>query len=142
MLPILIVDDDKDDQLLLATAFKENRIPNQLKFFNDGMELINYIDPLKLEHNKLPAFILLDLNMPRLNGLQVLKHMKEDILLRSIPIVILSTSQSISQIRECYKLGANCYIVKPDSFDSLMDISAQLYRFWTTVVTLPNKSRN
>lgn len=139
MNPILIADDDKDDQFLLATAFQQNGVTNPLEFFDDGSELIDYIDLLKFDEYKLPAFILLDLNMPRLNGIEALKRLKADSVLRSIPVVIFSTSQSAAQIRECYDLGANCYIIKPDSFHSLIDLSGQLYSFWTKVVALPSK---
>ncbi|MDJ1497488.1 response regulator [Cytophagaceae bacterium DM2B3-1] len=129
MRKILIVDDDPEDKFLLQIAFKENEIDNPLVFLGDGLELIYYLE--QNQDSDLPAFVLLDLNMPRMNGKQALRELRSDSRWYGIPVLIYSTSTNISEICECYQLGANCYLIKPSDYEELIRIVAQTHAFWT-----------
>jgi CheY-like chemotaxis protein len=138
---ILIADDDQDDCLMTREAFKECRIHNPLHFVHDGEELLNYLkrrppyeDAVRYP---LPGLILLDLNMPRMDGREALLAIKSDKLLRSIPVVILSTSSADEDIRRSYAIGVNSFITKPASFSGLLEVVKNLGRYWLETVALP-----
>ncbi|MDJ1480819.1 response regulator [Cytophagaceae bacterium YF14B1] len=135
MRTILIIDDDPEDRFLLEIAFSENTIANPLVFLKDGIELMQYIDT-KMDTN-IPAFILMDLNMPRMNGKQALQWIKSDSRLRCIPVLIYSTSDNAQEVGECYQLGANGYIVKPSEYTALVALVSHLYAFWVQMTLLP-----
>ncbi|MDJ1480928.1 response regulator [Cytophagaceae bacterium YF14B1] len=134
MRKILIVDDDPEDKFLLQIAFKENQIDNPLVFLGDGLELIHYLE--QNQDSDLPAFVLLDLNMPRMNGKQALRELRSDSRWYGIPVLIYSTSTNISEICECYQLGANCYLIKPSDYEELIRMVAHTHDFWTQTAVL------
>jgi CheY-like chemotaxis protein len=130
---ILIAEDDADDRLLIREAFEENRIPLDLHFVDDGEALMDY-----LRHHPLPDLILLDLNMPRKDGREVLFEIKADPTLKAIPVVILTTSNTREDITRCYSAGANSYITKPDSYEKFVQSIGVLEKFWFSISELPS----
>ena len=136
---ILMADDDPDDQILLQEALKENNIPNSVCFVENGEELLDFLHKReKFEGVEFsPGLILLDLNMPKMDGRQALKLLKEDPVLKKIPIVVLTTSRADSDILECYDLGVNSFISKPVNFAELVDVTREISNYWLGTVTLP-----
>jgi CheY-like chemotaxis protein len=135
---ILIADDDFEDFLLIKNTFEANQLNVHLSHVEDGQYLI---DILKAQgkYNKfgeLPNLILLDLNMPRKNGFDVLKEIKENEQLKKIPIIIFTTSKTARDIDKAYELGANCYISKPQTVEEWTEIIQVLGRFWIQCVKL------
>lgn len=138
----LMADDDPDDRLLTKEAMEESRVLNDLRFVEDGEELMDYLtqrgkfsDP---EAAPRPNVILLDLNMPRKDGREALKEIKADPNLRRIPIVIMTTSKSEEDILRSYDLGASSYITKPVTFEGLIDLMKTMGQYWVEFVELPN----
>jgi CheY-like chemotaxis protein len=138
---ILFADDDKDDQLLVKDAFEDNRLANDLYFVDDGQELMDYLhrkgkysDP---QLSPKPDLILLDLNMPKIDGRQALKEIKKDNMLKRIPIVILTTSKAEEDIVRSYNLGVNSYITKPVTLEGMVDTIKTLEQYWFQIVKLP-----
>jgi CheY-like chemotaxis protein len=138
---ILMADDDADDRLLTSEALEESRVLNQLHFVEDGIELLEYLrhegkysDPTSAPR---PGLILLDLNMPRMDGREALKAIKEDPKLRSIPVVILTTSKAEEDMVRGYDLGAASYITKPVTFEGLVDLMRAMGKYWVEFVELP-----
>ncbi|RPI30111.1 MAG: response regulator [Chloroflexota bacterium] len=139
---VLIAEDDPDDRLLVGEALNISGEKCEHYFVEDGRELIDYLCGLgKYQDSALsprPDLILLDLNMPRLNGRQALKQIKALPNLARIPVVVLTTSSSPEDIQLCYTLGACGYIIKPVSFDDLAQKVRQVVHYWTkTVVHVP-----
>ena len=139
---ILMADDDEDDRLLTIDALKESRVLNNLFCVEDGVELLeylrhegNYTDP---ESAPRPSLILLDLNMPRKDGREALQELKADPKLRSIPVVILTTSKEEDMLRG-YDLGCASYITKPVNFEGLVELMRALGRYWIEFVELPQE---
>jgi len=139
---ILMADDDPDDRLLLEDALEEVRLNNQFAFVEDGVELMDYLhrqgEYTHLANTPMPGLILLDLNMPKKDGRQALQEIKSNPELRRIPIVILTTSKAEEDILRSYDLGANSFIVKPVTFDKLVEIVRQLTDYWFQIVRLPD----
>lgn len=131
---ILIADDDDDDRFLMQSALDEYGISNPTTFVKDGLALLNY---LHQNNQTTVGLILLDLNMPRMDGREVLKILKSETKFRKIPVVVMTTSQAREDIEDCYTLGANCYIVKPSSFDAFNDTIFTLIKFWIDLSQLP-----
>ncbi len=128
---ILIAEDDADDRLLLETAFQENGFSDQLIFVKDGLELTRFLETLKQDTlENVPVFILLDLNMPKKDGREVLKEMKQSIDFKKIPVVVFTTTKNEYEIKRCYELGANTYVVKPVSFDELVRVIREIRGYW------------
>jgi CheY-like chemotaxis protein len=140
---ILMADDDADDRLLAKDALAECKITGDLRFVENGEELIEYLHRRgKYDQPNAaprPGLILLDLNMPKKDGREALKEIKVDPELRTIPVVILTTSRADTDIGRIYDLGANSFIAKPVSFDSLVDVMKTLCRYWFDIVELPAK---
>ena len=136
---ILMADDDPDDRLLVQEAFDENRLINNLETVVDGEELMDFLHRRgKFVNTTItPGLILLDLNMPRKSGLEALKEIKSDEKLRRLPVVILTTSKAEEDIIKSYDLGVNSFIVKPVTFDSLVELIKELDRYWFQIVELP-----
>ena len=139
---ILMADDDEDDRLLALDALKEGRVLNNLYCVEDGVELLEYLrregkfaDPATSPR---PSLILLDLNMPRMDGREALQHIKADPNLRSIPVVILTTSKEEEDMIRGYDLGAASYITKPVNFEGLVDLMRAIGRYWIEFVELPH----
>lgn len=140
---ILMADDDDDDRRLTKEAFQEGNVFNELRFVEDGEELLAYLrNEGKYGDAPRPALILLDLNMPRKDGRTVLREIKADPGLRQIPVVVLTTSRTEEDIRTTYDLGGNSYIVKPVTFDALVQICQTLEKYWLEVVELPPPPRS
>lgn len=140
---ILMADDDDDDRRLTREALLEGRLANDLRFVENGEELMDYLRRLgKYSGTEVPrpGLILLDLNMPRKDGRTVLKEIKSDPELRQIPVVVLTTSQADEDIFKSYDLGVNSYIVKPVTFEALVDILQTLEKYWFEIVELPPDS--
>lgn len=139
---ILMADDDEDDRLLTLDALKESRVLNNLYCVEDGVELLEFLrregkysDP---SDSPRPSLILLDLNMPRMDGREALQEIKSDPALRSIPVVILTTSKEEEDMLRGYDLGCASYITKPVNFDGLVDLMRALGRYWIEFVELPH----
>lgn len=138
---ILMADDDADDVMLAQEAMKESRLGNCLRFVEDGQELMEYLTRSgRYEHEDAPkpGLILLDLNMPRMDGREALREIKSNPELRRIPVVILTTSKTEEDILRAYDLGANSFITKPVTFDRLVDIVRTLGMYWFNIVRLPD----
>jgi CheY-like chemotaxis protein len=138
---ILIADDDPEDRMLAKDALEENRLANDLHFVEDGEELLDYLkNEGKFSNVKefpRPGLILLDLNMPKMDGREALKAIKLDERLRRIPVVILTTSKAEEDIIRSYNLGVNSFITKPVTFDGLVEIMRTLSKYWFEIVELP-----
>jgi len=139
---ILMAEDDEDDVVLVRDSFQMTKLLNELHVVEDGVELLDYLkhrgahsDPVRSPR---PDIILLDLNMPRMDGREALKEIKADPDLRSIPVVILTTSETHTDISRSYHDGANCFITKPVTFQSMCEVVAKLGEFWFQIVKLPN----
>jgi CheY-like chemotaxis protein len=140
---ILMADDDADDRLMAREAFEESRIVNDLRFVEDGVELLDYLkrrgryaDPASSPR---PGLILLDLNMPKKDGREALQEIKADPLLKSIRVVILTTSKAEQDILRTYDLSAASYITKPVTFEGLVDVIKTLGKYWLEIVELPGE---
>jgi two-component system, chemotaxis family, response regulator Rcp1 len=136
MIEILLVEDNPGDVQLTREAFLEGKIRNNMTVMRDGVEAFAH---LKNQDAVRPDIILLDLNLPRMGGLEVLGKIKDDLELRVIPVVILTTSQDEADIAKSYRSHANCYIAKPVDFEKFMQVVRSLEDFWLTVVRLPNR---
>jgi len=141
---ILMADDDADDRLLANDALLDCAFEGQVHFVEDGEELVNYLRRRgkysEVEKNPRPGLILLDLNMPRKNGKEVLREIKADPTLRQIPVVVFTTSRSDTDIAAVYELGANSFVVKPTGYDDLVGIMRSLKQYWFSIVQLPGLS--
>lgn len=135
---ILLVEDSPGDIRLTMEALKESRISNHLHIVNDGVEAINFL--MKIGEYKdapTPDLILLDLNLPKKNGFEVLKEIKEDTNLKVIPVVVLTTSESEKDILHSYELYVNCFVSKPVEYDAFFNVIRTIEDFWFTIVKLP-----
>ncbi len=137
---IVLADDDEDDRLMAREAFAISLLTNPLDEVSDGVELMEHLYGL-LENNKpLPGLILLDLNMPRMDGREALAEIKGHPELRRIPVVVLTTSKAEEDIYRTYDLGVNSFISKPISFDGLVAVMGELGRYWLEMVELPKSA--
>lgn len=138
---ILLADDDEEDRMLAADAMRESRVANDLRFVEDGEELLDYLykrgSYAGTDAAPTPGLILLDLNMPRKDGREALREIKADPDLRRIPVVVLTTSKAEEDIYRTYDLGANSFITKPVSFDGLVNVMRDIGRYWIEIVELP-----
>jgi CheY-like chemotaxis protein len=138
---ILMADDDADDRMLAKEALDECRVINDLRFVEDGEELMDYLgkkgDYAETEKCPRPGLILLDLNMPKKDGREALKEIKADPDLRRIPVVVMTTSQAEEDIFRSYDLGASSYVTKPVTFDRLVELMKTLGEYWIEFVRLP-----
>lgn len=136
-------DDDPDDQLLVSDALEEARLGNPIDFTNNGKELFQYLNREgKYSHlvdQPLPGLILLDLNMPIMDGREVLAKIKQHERFRSIPIIVLTTSKAEADIARTYDMGVNSFIMKPVSFESLVDMVKSVTDYWFHLVSLPKE---
>lgn len=138
---ILMADDDEDDRLMTKDALEESRLHNELRFVEDGEELMDYLrrqgEYADAEKAPRPGLILLDLNMPRKDGREALKEIKADPELKRIPIIVLTTSKAEEDILRTYDLGVNSFIIKPVSFQGLVEVMKSLALYWLEIVELP-----
>lgn len=144
MMPIriLLVEDNEGDILLTMEAFEEARIANHVDIVRDGSEAIAFLERKgKYENVILPNLILLDINLPKRNGHEVLHHIKCSEALKQIPVIMLTTSSTEKDVQNAYKEYANCYIVKPVDVNDFIEVVIGIEDFWLSIVNLPiNKS--
>ena len=135
---ILLVEDNEGDIVLTLEAFKEIKVKSNIAVVKDGVEAIEFLKKQgQYAGRTLPQLILLDINMPKLNGIEVLEFIKKDETLKKIPVVMLTTSSAESDIAECYEKSANCYITKPLDFGKFLNVVEAIESFWFTVAQLP-----
>lgn len=138
MINILLVEDNEADVVLTQEAFKEAKTRNALSVARDGVEAMEFLRRQgRYRTSPRPDLILLDLNMPRMSGREVLDEVKRDPSLRSIPVVVLTTSQADDDIATAYDAHANCFITKPVDFSQFMQVIQAIESFWLTIVKLP-----
>ncbi len=140
---ILIAEDDPEDRMLTKEALEESRLANEIAFVENGVELMDYLNGNRPFDDRtkypLPGLIILDLNMPKKDGREALKEIKADKHLKSIPVVILSTSKAEEDILKTYDLGVNSFITKPVTFNALVEIMHALSKYWFEIVELPTQ---
>lgn len=138
---ILIADDDADDRMMAHEALDECRLANAIHFVEDGVELLAYLRRegkyADLKDAPRPGLILLDLNMPKMDGREALREIKADPMLRRTPIVVMTTSKAEEDIYRTYELGVSSYIAKPVTFEGLVEVMKALGRYWFEIVELP-----
>ncbi|MCZ3364298.1 MULTISPECIES: response regulator [Methanobacterium] len=136
---ILLVEDNPADARLIKEVFKDTKTKNRLYVVKDGVEAMAFLNQ-EFEYTDIPRpdVILLDLNLPRKDGREVLKELKEDDILKRVPIVILTTSSAEEDIIKTYNNHANCYITKPVDFDQFLKVINSIEDFWLSVVKLPS----
>ncbi|MFM8367829.1 MAG: response regulator [Chloroflexota bacterium] len=138
IIDILLVEDSPADVLIAREALKEAKLINTIHVTEDGMEAMEFLNKRgKFASAPRPDLILLDLNLPRKNGREVLEEIKNDANLKSIPVVVLTTSSAEEDILRSYNLHANCYVVKPVEFDSFVKAIQSIQHFWFSIVALP-----
>jgi len=139
----LLVEDNSDDAGLTIKAFQKNNISNKLVYVSNGEEALNYVfcegDYYERDINDVPRLILLDLKMPKVDGIEVLKKIKSDQRTKNIPVVMLTSSIENKDISLCYQLGANSYIVKPVEYDGFVKAIASLGSYWLLLNQHPQK---
>ncbi len=131
---IMVAEDDGDDRLLLETAFKETGLKVHLIFVNNGVELMKLLTAQK--RSVAPRVILLDLNMPKKDGRESLKELKQHPELKKIPVIIFTTTNNAAEISRCYDLGANTYVVKPDNYTDLLKVVNHLKNYWFEIASV------
>jgi len=138
VIDVLLVEDDPGDVLLIREAFEDNKVHNRLHVVSDGVEAIDFLRK-EGENGQAPTpdLILLDLNLPRMDGREVLAEIKADEDLRQIPVVVLTTSKAEEDVLRSYKLHANAYVTKPVDFERFIEVVRQIDEFFVTVVKLP-----
>ena len=143
MVRIVIADDDPDDRFLIKEAMNEVRFHNMVDFVHDGQELMDYLlhqnAYVANKTDDVPGLILLDLNMPKKSGIEVLQMIKQNEQLKNIPVVVLTTSADQHDIEQCYAYGVNSYIVKPITFDKLVMALRTFKEYWFELVRIPQQ---
>jgi CheY-like chemotaxis protein len=138
IIEVLLVEDDPGDVLLIEEAFEFNKVRNNLTVVSDGVEALEYLRREgRYAGAERPGLILLDLNLPRKDGREVLAEIKADGALRSIPVVVLTTSKAEEDVLRSYDLHANAYVTKPVDFDRFIEVVRQIDEFFVSVVRLP-----
>ncbi|MGW6132051.1 response regulator [Cellulomonas sp. NPDC055163] len=140
IIDVLLVEDDPGDVLMTREAFEDNKVANRLAVVSDGVSALAYLRK-EGEHADAPTpdLILLDLNLPRMDGREVLQALKQDDDLRSIPVVVLTTSEAEEDVLRSYSLHANAYVTKPVDFERFIDVVRQIDEFFVSVVRLPTR---
>jgi CheY-like chemotaxis protein len=140
---ILLADDDEEDRAMTISALRERRVSNDIRCVGDGEELSDYLFHrgayANAEEAPKPGLILLDLNMPKKDGREVLAEIKANAGLRSIPVVVLTTSKAEEDIARTYDLGVNSFITKPVTFEGLVQAMETFSRYWLEIVELPSE---
>ena len=138
---ILVADDDPDDRLMIKDAFEAAGLSSDVRFVQDGVELMSYLKHdngfKEMDQSPRPGVILLDINMPRKDGLEALAEIKADPSLRLIPVIVLTTSKSERDVLRSYDLSAASYITKPITFDELTAMISSVGKYWLQTVELP-----
>jgi CheY-like chemotaxis protein len=132
--PILIAEDDNNDFLLIQRAFEKAQIKQPVRFVKDGAEAIAYLkgegEFSDRKQNPLPAVLLLDLKMPRMDGFEVLNWLRSQPGLKTLPVIVLTTSQDMKDLNKAYQLGANSFLVKPLDFEHFVNLSNIFHSYW------------
>ncbi|MGI9480051.1 MAG: response regulator [Hyphomicrobiaceae bacterium] len=137
-IPLLIADDDADDRFLIADALKESNFEHPVNFVEDGVELLKYLrQEAPFDACTVPGLILLDLNMPRMDGHTALQNIKTDPDLKRIPVIVFTTSNAEADIERTYELGVSAFITKPNTFDETIELIQSLNDHWMRFVALP-----
>lgn len=143
LVPVLLVEDDPDDVEITRRAFAKGKIANPLHVVRDGEEAMEFLKHTgrykQADCAPRPGLILLDLNLPRLDGRQVLRLVKEDTELRRIPIVVLTTSDEEADVLECYDSGANSYMTKPVDFKKFIEAVVTIGKYWLYFAEIPGE---
>ena len=135
---ILIAEDDADDRSILQEAFASKGFTDPPEFVENGVELMTYLNNFQknaIGEDRL--FILLDLNMPKKDGREALKEIKQHPVFKKIPVIVFTTATDVKEIKRCYELGANSYIIKPNSYGELLDIIDDIKNYWFETASLP-----
>lgn len=135
---ILLVEDNKADIVLMREAFKTIGFDATIETINDGQSALSYLSQV-YGNGRCPRMVILDINLPKLNGLELLAKVRSDTRFGLLPIVIMSSSSAEHDIKKAYKESANCYIVKPTQFDQLVTIAKSINDFWLSVVAMPTE---
>jgi two-component system response regulator len=134
MKPILLVEDNPDDEALTLRAFRKNNITNEIVVARDGVEAIDYLFSTGIHADRpadaVPQVILLDLKLPRMDGLEVLRRIRADERTKLLPVVVLTSSKEEQDLVESYRIGCNSYVRKPVNFDEFMEAARQLGMYW------------
>ncbi|RMI04731.1 response regulator [Cellulomonas triticagri] len=140
VIDVLLVEDDPGDVLMTREAFEDNKVANRLQVVSDGVSALAFLRK-EGEHADAPTpdLVLLDLNLPRMDGREVLEAMKSDPDLRGIPVVVLTTSEAEEDVVRSYSLHANAYVTKPVDFDRFIEVVRQIDEFFVEVVRLPQR---
>jgi CheY-like chemotaxis protein len=140
VIDVLLVEDDPGDVLMTREAFEDNKVANRLAVVSDGVSALAYLRKEgEYADAPTPDLILLDLNLPRMDGREVLQALKGDDDLRRIPVVVLTTSEAEEDVLRSYSLHANAYVTKPVDFDRFIDVVRQIDEFFVSVVRLPGR---
>ena len=138
---IMLVEDSPSDAALTIEALQAGKIANNLNRVADGVEAMAYLKQQgSFAKSPRPDLIMLDLNLPKKDGREVLRELKSDPSLKLIPVIVLTTSRSDKDVLQSYELNANCYITKPVDFQQFIDVVKSIERFWLSVVTLPHRA--
>lgn len=135
---VLLVEDNPGDVRLTQEAFKDGRVFVNLTVASDGVEAMEFLRGDGVHAKPRPDLILLDLNLPRKSGREVLEEIKADDVLKRIPVIVMTTSKAEQDIHRAYNLNANCYVTKPVDLDEFLNVVRSIEDFWLTIVTLPN----
>lgn len=138
---ILLIEDNEGDILLTKEALTEHQVSNNISVVKDGWEAVLYLEKKETYKDAIsPDLILLDINLPKMNGHEVLKAIKENEKIKHIPVIMLTTSNNPNDILQCYKQYANCYITKPADVNEFSKVILSIQAFWMSVVQLPHNS--
>ena len=138
---ILIADDDADDRMMIKEALEENNFSHDMRFVQDGEELLDYLHQrgkYLTEKVLRPNLIILDLNMPKVDGRETLSQIKSNVNLKRIPVIVLTTSRAEEDIIRTYDLGVNSFICKPVRYNDLVIVAREIGNYWFSTVALPN----
>jgi chemotaxis family two-component system response regulator Rcp1 len=140
-LRILVIEDSPSDVRLIREALKDTPVPVRLSVARDGVEGLNYLHSSEYDALERPDLVLLDLNLPKKNGCEVLAEMKSDPALKQIPVLVMTSSKADDDIARVYALNANCYITKPSNLNEYIDVVRAIEGFWFMTATLPQAAR-
>ncbi|MEO9871629.1 response regulator [Ekhidna sp.] len=139
---VVLVEDSVDDAELTMRSLKNSNFANEITWLKDGEDAINYLQGKGKYADRditiKPKLILLDLKLPKLSGIQVLERIKKDKNLDKIPVVVMTSSKENSDLKRCYELGANSYVVKPINFSKFMEVTKEISMYWVLINQIPN----
>jgi len=140
---ILLIEDNKDDEILTIKAFRKNNLSNDIMVIRDGEEALDYFSHTgkynSSEYEELPTFVLLDLKLPKVDGLQILKHIRSDERTKKLPVVVLTTSKEQNDLVMSYELGVNSFVRKPIDFNEFIKAVNQLGMYWLILNEVPKE---